>query len=54
MTDEVQESLGHTMYWLEVSINQDKKCDWDKQPESIKKEWNKYAKSILHIAGEIK
>lgn len=40
------ESLAHTMYWLEVSINQDRKCDWEEQPEVVKNEWRKYARAV--------
>ena len=44
------ESLTHTMYWLEATLNQHKKiCDWDEQSEDIKAEWRKSANSVIRV-----
>ena len=42
--------MAHTLYWLEMSINQGKPCDWDEQIESVKAEWRKDAESVLRLS----
>lgn len=44
------ESLAHTMYWLEISINQGKvRDDWEELPEDTKNEWRQSAGAVLRF-----
>ncbi len=45
------ESLAHTMYWLEMTINQGKiLCDWDQQPDEVKDKWRESAASMIRLS----
>jgi len=44
------DSLARTMYWLEMSINQHKRCDWDEQPDEVKSEWCGSAADVIRLS----
>ena len=46
----MSESLAHTMYWLEMSINQGKiRDDWDCQTGEVKNEWRESAAWVTRL-----